>query len=91
MNRAQIQEIERLSDSIGKSVLAAERKRIQLRKILNVCDHFYANNRSAVKRLSTHDAMSCGGYHECAVCAGEQVETYANVCRICKKIVSGAS
>jgi hypothetical protein len=30
-------------------------------------------------------AQDHGGYHECAVCANEQPETFVDVCQICKQ------
>lgn len=84
MIREQVQRLSDLRRSIALNEEVVSRQRELLRTLVKQCDHRYSNGRSALKRTSTHPA-DCGSYKECAVCAGEQAETFVNVCRICKK------
>ena len=85
MNRAQIQNIATLSKAVERAAQNLARRRSTLIIAKNKCDHRYANGRSAKRAVSTHSDRICGGYHECAVCAGEVQETFVETCQICKK------
>ncbi len=86
MTKSQSQRLDQLREEVRKAEAAISRKRQQLRDAAAQCNHRYGNGHDAWKSKSTHDMDSCGGYHECAVCAGEQPETFVNVCQICKKV-----
>jgi hypothetical protein len=90
MNGKQINEIRKARKAVKTAELALASAHKKLREVADKCDHFdgrSAFGNSAVERKSTHDELACGGFKECAVCAGEQEETFINVCRICKKQV----
>jgi len=87
----------RATGSIRRSVEKARksyaRKIQKLTAAQSACDHHYANGRSALKSVSTHDPATCGGYKDCVVCAGERPESefVRDECQICGKTVPKSS
>lgn len=90
MTKAQIQRIKRLRAAVEKARQQSFDAGRRLYEAAQECDHFDADGSSARKTKSTHDPDTCGGYKECAVCAGEQKETSVEVCQICGRSLSGS-
>jgi len=84
MKQTQIQEMSRMRKAVELAEQNLARKRTSLIILRNKCDHRFSNRRSAMKVMSTHNDRTCGGWKECAVCAGELPETFVEVCRICQ-------
>ena len=84
MTPAAIYELERLRESAKKANEAYGRCLKRLYEAEQACDHHFADGRSALKLTSTHPP-GCYDYKECAVCAGEQKETFVDVCQVCLK------
>lgn len=85
MTRAQIQTLRGVRELVQLAEDTVTRRRRKLRRLIDDCDHRWDGGRDAQKEISTHNINRCGGYKECAVCAGEQPESFVNVCQICKK------
>lgn len=85
MDKGQVQRLKQLRDEVRNADTYLKGKRADLRKVVETCDHHYPDKRSAMKTISTHDMTTCGGYKECAICAGEQRESFVEVCQICER------